>query len=259
MITQNNNEDYYTLFHWSKLHLLSKQGTEPDFEKTLAEEKDINKKDVNGNTPLHIACLFENLKYIPLLIKAGADINAVNNLGWSPLFLACAQNLLSAAKEILKYKPDINLKDNFGKTALHVCCLNGNNDLIKELLKYKPSINIQDDYGIAPLHIACASKNTDLAMELIKLGADIKLKDIYGCNLLHTCSLYNNFELLEKIIDQIDIEISDKFNNTALTIACLRSSIECALFLVKRGANLYVKNIFDQSPEELIQNFEINH
>lgn len=57
-------------------------------EKTTA----IDKKDLDGNTPLHEAAYFDSLKAAKLLIHAGAKVNAHNNQGETPLFKAKYKN-----------------------------------------------------------------------------------------------------------------------------------------------------------------------
>jgi len=45
----------------------------------------INVKDNHGNTPLIIACFFNNDKIIKLLVEKGANIDVTNKKNHSPL------------------------------------------------------------------------------------------------------------------------------------------------------------------------------
>lgn len=52
----------------------------------ISEVKDaVNKKDKNGDTPLHFAIRFRNIDIAKMLIVAGAKVNEKNNLGDTPL------------------------------------------------------------------------------------------------------------------------------------------------------------------------------
>lgn len=52
---------------------------------------DVNACNYSGDTPLHIACLFDHTaELLALLIKHQANPNAVNDNGETPLLLACA-------------------------------------------------------------------------------------------------------------------------------------------------------------------------
>ena len=45
---------------------------------------DINQKDLEGMTPLHLAAASVNIEVVQLLIKAGADLNAIDNANQTP-------------------------------------------------------------------------------------------------------------------------------------------------------------------------------
>lgn len=52
----------------------------------LAHGADVNAKDELGNTPLHNATAWGNLKAVRALIQAGADPMSKNKAGWTPEF-----------------------------------------------------------------------------------------------------------------------------------------------------------------------------
>ena len=43
-----------------------------------------DKKDSEGNTELHLACLYNDYETIKFLIENGADVNAKDNNGQTP-------------------------------------------------------------------------------------------------------------------------------------------------------------------------------
>jgi hypothetical protein len=54
----------------------------------LAAGTDVNAKDDNGWTPLHLAAENGRKQVAELLIAKGADVNAKDDNGWTPLHLA---------------------------------------------------------------------------------------------------------------------------------------------------------------------------
>lgn len=68
---------------------------------------DLQLKDPDGNTALHIAVLEGEFEYVNCLIQAGADTQAQDATGRTPLFLAFANNFLNIA--LLLITPDIKI------------------------------------------------------------------------------------------------------------------------------------------------------
>ena len=54
----------------------------------LTKETDVNAKNINNQTPLHIACLNKSEKLVELLLEFGADFESKNLDGDTPPFLA---------------------------------------------------------------------------------------------------------------------------------------------------------------------------
>jgi ankyrin repeat protein len=55
----------------------------------LESAADVNAIQMDGQTPLHLACEKGHLDIAQLLLESAADFNAVNKDGFSSLHLAC--------------------------------------------------------------------------------------------------------------------------------------------------------------------------
>jgi ankyrin repeat protein len=84
---------------------------------------------------------------------------------------------------------------------------------------------------------------------------------LYCYSLLRGNSLTNLAELLQH---QLDISKADCYGNTALHLAALENRVECAKFLLERGASPLVKNVdkltpidcaFSARSQELVRHF----
>ncbi len=62
---------------------------------------EVNSRDVEGDTPLHVMLQRGNDHGVKLLIEAGADVNAVGDMSETPLHLALKQENLAAVEALL--------------------------------------------------------------------------------------------------------------------------------------------------------------
>ncbi|WP_353289127.1 ankyrin repeat domain-containing protein [Wolbachia endosymbiont (group A) of Pogonocherus hispidulus] len=79
-------------------------------EKYLVDKKDVNVKNDEGNTPLHLAVEEGNLEAVKHLIEKGAGINAVNRYGYTPLRIAAYKGSTDIAVYLVE--KGANVSDN---------------------------------------------------------------------------------------------------------------------------------------------------
>jgi ankyrin repeat protein len=113
------------------LHYAALFGHKGTAEFLLANKADVNAKDKDSNTSLHLlvhgaTTLRESAGHkdvAELLLASKADVNAKNHAGMTPLHLAalsCFNDVArSVAKLMVANKADVNAKDDFGGTPLH--------------------------------------------------------------------------------------------------------------------------------------------
>ncbi|KAI1748987.1 ankyrin repeat-containing domain protein [Xylaria castorea] len=87
-------------------------------ELLLDHEWDVNARDQNGDTALHLAAGRGLLSVMELLISRGADCNAHGKNGGTPLHRAIIMGGKAAVQTLLKKGADINAKDNEDTTPL---------------------------------------------------------------------------------------------------------------------------------------------
>lgn len=75
-----------TLTSFAKNPLIAavEAGELPKVQKMINSGIDVNTRDAEGNTSLHIAALYGNIEMMKWLMEHKANINAKNNLGRSP-------------------------------------------------------------------------------------------------------------------------------------------------------------------------------
>ena len=161
---------------------------------------DINARDFNGNTALHIACKDYHMKkesILNTLIHLGADVNLQNSLGQTCLHIFHCPNgflggssPLSLVQSIIVAGADLEIHDPDGMTVL-LCAVAKNRPLANVLLQQpkdkEASVSARTILkGKTALHLACQTKDPlDLVKTLVTKGADLNWTDNDGNTLLH--------------------------------------------------------------------------
>lgn len=86
----------------------------------------VDARNVDNQTPLHLACLSQCVETVELLIKHRADVNAIYKDGRSALHAAIVKEskCFECAKLLLKAGVNVNKPDAYGYTPLHIAALN---------------------------------------------------------------------------------------------------------------------------------------
>lgn len=86
------------------------------------EEHDISvhSKDSEGDTPLHKACVWGDLRAVHVLLNAGAKINEQGDMGATPLYFAVMFEFQDVADYLVSMGAGINIRSEFGDTPLEL-------------------------------------------------------------------------------------------------------------------------------------------
>ncbi|XP_050298624.1 ankyrin-2-like [Anthonomus grandis grandis] len=103
---------------------------------------DIDAKDNNGNTPLHIAVDEESLETICMLLYYNADANNQCKRNYTPFMRAICLRNVEIQTVLLDYVSDFNVINNRGEPILHLALL-FSSPLIKELIDRGTEVNYE--------------------------------------------------------------------------------------------------------------------
>ena len=94
---------------------------------------DLNAKEEDGETPLHVAALRAPKETVELLLAKGADVNAKDETGVTPLHWTETEEI---AELLIANGADVNAKTNDGHTPLDRAILNEDTETAALLRKH---------------------------------------------------------------------------------------------------------------------------
>lgn len=163
----------------SKLHHLANQGLlEEVVDHLKFYPDDVNTKGLNGYTALHIGAMNGFYDLCVFLISKNADINSKDEEGWTPLHMAIggpsdeSRVCKRICNMLLDHGADINAKDNDGEVPLFTAAQKGFYNICELLLDRGAEIDIKNNEEHTALTWAVLQKNFKLRQLLIERGAN---------------------------------------------------------------------------------------
>jgi cytohesin len=171
----------------------------------ISKGADVNTKDEEGLTALHLAARQGRKDAVELLLAHGANINArlTGWPGWTPLHEAAAANQKEVAELLITKGADINTNcakaggGRFGGTPLHEAVFEGHRDMAELLISKGANVNAKQSGGLTPLDVAAFVGHRDVVELLLGRGADINIRDKGGRTALRWAKHGRHMEIVE--------------------------------------------------------------
>nr|WEV88805.1 CACTUS [Ochlerotatus fluviatilis] len=171
-----------------------------------------------GQTPLHLSVLTGQPKIVRLLVVAGAKTSIRDIEGNTPLHLACLHRRTDCAKELLtplnavelqhsspvaqaaiKIPQDLEQWNYNGKRCVHIAAETSNVEILRYLVSAGADINAREGKsGLTPLHIAIESSNEQLANFLLDECPKLRIEQVTyaGLTAYQLAAIQHNQSLL---------------------------------------------------------------
>lgn len=150
----------------------------------LSQLATYNLAEINeeGQTPLHLAVLNNNIEVAALLLQKGFNPNQKDNNQLSPLIASAANGFDEMFQLLLMYNPDLKQVNRFGGTSLLPSSEKGFIKVVQQALDAGVPVNHQNRLGWTALLEAVVLGNEgylfrDITEELVNHGADVTIKD----------------------------------------------------------------------------------
>lgn len=211
----SKNEDGLT-----PLHVAAVRGQLAVVDFLINNGADVNTKTKDGKTLLHHVAREGHFEVVALLIDSGSDLNAKDVAGRTPLNCAMRWRKYDIAMLLINRGADVNTKDGTGITPLHYASSSGDNNLVKLLISEGSDINAKRTNGETPLHYAVRAGQLTSAELLLAKGADIKAKQEDGLTPLHLSAREGHIDIIKLLLTKnVDINARSNKGQTAQDLA----------------------------------------
>lgn len=193
---------------------------------------DLDERDDDENTPLHIAIHARKIENVRILLEAGATVHKKCD-GSAPIHLAISLGAISVHANFAKdcvnllreYDVDLTMRDDSFHTPLYLACVSNLCPVVETLLNdplSRETLNLRADRtGGRALHAAArcddirrgATRGSEGVTELL-LGSEkieINAQNNYGRTPLHIAAAHGNWHVARLLINAgADTQILDK-------------------------------------------------
>ena len=238
-------------------------------EKGASRKSDVNRRDVDGSTPLQWAVYKNDVTEARRLLRAGADVSLANNYGATPMSLAAEVGNTDMLKLLLEVGANADSPNADGQTALQAVARTGKVDAAQVLLDHHAAVDAREKWGgQTALMWASARRHPEMMQLLIARGADVNARSIDRDYQRHVTAegrpksldsggltplLYAARENCTACVDVLlknkaDIDLPDPDGVSPLLLAIMNANWDLAKQLIAAGADVNQWDIYGEAP-----------
>ena len=211
-VVNHQNSDGFTVLHC--LVMLSAKMNNDNYIERLLDCDGINVNlTYKNNSALMIAAKSCTSDIVRMLLEKGADARMATNTGTTALDIAIESKIAIKVRHLIDPKLGaMTVPDEHLETVMTLVSKNKDWDLLRFLIHQNPSsIDTRDNEGHTAVMNA-VEMNNDIARWLITIGADVNIKNKYNDTALTIALENNNTEIVKKLLTRDDTEAPHIYN-----------------------------------------------
>lgn len=224
---------------WNQISIAVLQNDLNSVKELILSGTDVNKEDLNGETPLYWAARYGLTECVRLLLAApGIDVNKEGGKYDMTPLCAAAKNGHTECVRLLLTTPgiDVNKEGEFDKTPLCEAAEEGHTECLKLLLA-APGIDVNkaDFAGKTPLCCAIRGKTECVKLLLAVPGINVNQADKSGITPLQLAAKFGLAECLKLLLSSPDIDVNlavAPYGIIPLKLAAYEGHTECVRLLL---------------------------
>jgi len=215
--------------------------------KILEQNADINVRNREGDTALHIAARMNLQETGEYILSNGANIFYANSAGESPLYIALTHS--SGVLQWMFTPATVAAHDGLGNTMLHYVALWRMDKHIPFIIEKGVSTEAANATGETPLFWAVKYDGASTVKTLLNAKANLQARDSLGNSVLHAAVRWNAKNAVTTLLNAgIDVNVHSLDLTTPLHDAVRLGVTDIAVILINRGADLEVRDSGGNTP-----------
>jgi ankyrin repeat protein/serine/threonine protein kinase len=215
---------------------------------------DIESRDVNNCTSLHLTAGADARQATQYLIFSGANVKAQTKEGDTPFLLAAKGGLQRMMELLLEHGAGIEETNFAGRTALLEAAALNDINTTHFLIGRGANIHARDRRGATALIIAVGHQNIDTVLLFLEKGLELEAASKDGTTAVLEAAESMSVAILKELIQKgANIEAKDSRGNTALLRGASAGWEAILKVLIHAGANIEAKNLKDETALDIAE------